>query len=230
MKVWTYAEIIEKVERDLDLEDESFVSPDELLDYCNEGIDQAEATIHKLHEDYFLTSSALDQVQSTSEYTLPSGIFANKIRSVIFNDGTSIYEIKRIRNMDKFLEIAASGNASNTGNSYTYFLKNPSAVGGVKLMLLPASRETSSTLITIWHIRNANRISSSTDVCDIPEFVSFVIQFMKYRVRQKEGVATQLDLADVEAERKRMIDTLAEMVPDDANEVEQDSSIYREHT
>ena len=54
MKYWAWSEIRSKIEQECDLEDEDFVRRDELLAYCNEAIDEAEAEIHSLYEDYFL--------------------------------------------------------------------------------------------------------------------------------------------------------------------------------
>jgi hypothetical protein len=71
MRYWTFAEIKAKVESDLGMEDEDFVSADEMLAYGNEAIDEAEAEIHTINEDYFLTMGPISLVSGTDSYDLP---------------------------------------------------------------------------------------------------------------------------------------------------------------
>ena len=52
-KYWTLGQIKAKVKRDLDIESEVFIQPDELIEYINDAIDEAESEIHSLYEDYF---------------------------------------------------------------------------------------------------------------------------------------------------------------------------------
>ena len=47
-KYWTWAQVKTKIMNDLDLNEETFIRPSELLEYCNEAIDEAEAEIHTL--------------------------------------------------------------------------------------------------------------------------------------------------------------------------------------
>ena len=227
MQYWTYQAIKEKVESDLDLKDESFITPEELMGYCNEAIDDAESEIHAIYEDYFLNSETLALTEGQSEYSLPSDIFANKIRAVIYSNGSINYPVKRIRDSRKFYTLALI-NQFGQADDYCYILKNPSAATGMKLVLYPASRETSSNNVTIWYIRNANRITSESDVCDIPEFVNFVIQFMKVRCYEKESHPNlAMAIGALEKQRKLMVDTLTEMVPDSDNTIEMDLSFYQ---
>jgi len=97
MKLWTYNEAKLKIERDLDLQEESFVTPEEMLAYFNDAIDEAESEIHNLFEDYFLTEATVTLAAGTDRYSLPSDIFANKIRMLWFSDGQLRYQVKRTR-------------------------------------------------------------------------------------------------------------------------------------
>lgn len=228
MIYWTYSQIKEKVERDLDVQDEMFIQDDELLGYINEGIDTCEAEIHTIYEDYFLTSANLSLVAGQSEYSLPSDIYANKIRSIIYQNGTDIFPIKRIRDWHKFERMALLKQYPPS-LEYSYLLKNPSASSGVKLVLVPAARTTDSTSVTIWYLRNANRLVNSSDSCDIPEFTSFVIQYAKCRIQEKEGHPNlTLSLQILESLRNQMKTTLRDMVPDQENQIEMDVSAYEE--
>lgn len=74
----------------------------------------------------------------------------------------------------------------------------------------------------IYYIRNANTLSASTDLIDIPEFYQFIVQFCKVECLKKELGNPRLPeedklLADMKIQ---MADTLAEMTPDEDNTVE----------
>lgn len=229
MRYWTYSEIKAKVKRDLDLgADETFVTTDEMLGYYNEAVDFAEAIIHTLYEDYFLASSTLSLVKGTSEYSLPTDIYANKIRSVIYSDGQKIYPIRRIKDWKRF-EQAAWNQTVTSPEDYVYILKNQSAASGVKLVLLPAAQETTSTKVTIWYLRNANRALDEGDLCDIPEFVAFVIAFMKVKILTKEqNPALAVAVEELKSIREQMESTLRDIVPDGDTELELDMRAYQE--
>lgn len=229
MELLTYADLRTKVEKDLDLETEDFIQSDEMIGYFNEAIDECEAEIHKLgmEDEYFLKKTALPLVQGQEEYDLPTDIYANKIRHVVYKNGTKIFTIKRCRK-DKFLKYA-DYQLSPPTDFYEYFIINPTAGEKPKIVLLPASRETSSTNVTIWHIRNANKLVGDDSVCDIQEFSSFIIKFVKWKVLQKEGHPGQ-DSAkqELEEQRQLMKETLENMVPDEDSEIPGDYSIYEE--
>lgn len=225
----TLAQIRSEIKRACDIEEEDFTSDTEILDYINEAIDEAESEIHNLCEDYFLTSASLALVSGTSSYSLPTDIYADKVRAIIYSNGSTVYPIKRIRDMGKFeklSEISAFGSAME----YQYVLQNASATAGVKVVFYPASRETSSSNATIWYIRNANALSADADKCDIPEAYRFVVQYVKVRIYEKEG-NPNLPFAEKRLMdfRKQMISTLANRVPDNDDTVLGDFSHYEEH-
>lgn len=228
----TYEEIAAKIMRECDLEDEVFIVPDELMGYYNDAVDEAEAEIHGIYEDYFLASKPLRLETGESLYSLPPDIYANKIRRVIYNNGADLlYEVQRIRDWKKFFQKAETDTFGQNELFYRYLLQNSSADEGVELVLVPKSRETSDANVLIWYIRNANRAVVATDKCDIPEFLNFIYAHMRCSIRRKEfnGEVPGQDLAELEKQRKLMIDTLTNMVPDDQTEVEQDLSHYNDH-
>lgn len=209
-----------------------------MVGYHNEAIDEAESEIHKLNEDYFFTSSSLTMTQGASDISLPSTIYASKIRGLVYQNGTDTYEVEQIRNVRLPSEIQFT-NSFNTSAPYRYFLKNDSATTGVKLSLSPAAR-VSGAYLTLYFIRNANRIPLIADgslaateatTIDIPEFINFIMQFVKVRVLEKEGGPRHGDaLMKLEQQRKQMIETLTEKIVDNDTEVIQDLSYYQEHS
>lgn len=225
----TYLQASTKVIQDLDLEDETFIQASELLGYFNEGIREAEAEILTIYEDYFLTNTTLALVNGTAIYNLPAGIYASKIRAIIYNNQSIIYEIKRIRTAKRFLERALIRYQDPT-DEYRYILLNNSVSAGVQIELSPASKETSSSNAVIWFIREVSEVALSTDVIDIPEFINFIYAFVKGKCKQKEnaGVMPADAAQEIEQQRGMMTSTLSNRVPDDDNEVTKDISFYQE--
>ena len=102
----TYADLKSYLEKELDLEDETFITADEMQSYFNEAVDMIEASIHNIYEDYFLTNSSLSILNGQAAYNLPSDIYAQKIRKVLYNDGGSYkYEIKRVKKLEETMFI-----------------------------------------------------------------------------------------------------------------------------
>lgn len=224
---WTGTMFKTKIENDLDLTEETFITDTELLGYMNEAIDEAEAEILSLNEDYFLTRAYLALVIGTEEYILPADIYANKIRRIIYKNGSQVYTIERIRDYHKFEEYSVEA-VYQSSTRYQYFPLND-AVGVPKLLFSPPAKETSSQNVRIWYLRNANRLTAFTDTCDIPEFANFIMQYVKVRCYEKEGhVNTSKAMEDLEQQRAQMQSTLANMVPDDDNTIEPDFSSYEE--
>jgi len=224
----TWAEIKTKVQQDLDIEDEVFVTDAELMSYCNEAIDEAEAEIHGLYEDYFLNKATITLVQGTSDYSLPSDIYAHKIRRLIYQNGGTIYTVDRLRDWKKFEEKAVTDYYSSSA-WYNYLIVNTTA-GDPKISLVPTAQE-SGAYLTLWYIRNANRMINDASVCDIPEFINFIYQYIKVRVYEKEmNPNAQAAVAILQAQRTLMQDTLGTMVPDADNTIEMDLSSYEEQS
>lgn len=221
-KTFTWLELKTKVENDLDLIDEKFITPAELLGYANEAIDEAEQEILTIYEDYFLTNEVLPLVAAQADYDLPVDIWAHKIRQVLYNDGTKKYPIRRIKQLEQVNEVTANE------STYRYLIVN-SLASGPKIRLFPASLETSANNVTIWFIRNAREITLDADLVDVPEAHKFILQHIKLRCYEKEGSQQQNKAQqDLERERKLLVDSLSAMVPDEDNYMQMDTSFYED--
>lgn len=228
-KFWTYAELEAKVLVDLDMQEEDFVSPAEMMSYANEAVDRAEQHVHTIYEDYLLDYANFSVVASTDEYPLPPTIYAHKIRRILFRNGSTVYTVKRMRDWKKF-EHFEQGHSTNTSTEYEYFLRN--SVPGSPTILFSSVPQAGGTC-RVWFLRQANRFVVSTDLLDIPESHNFVLAYMKYKCIYKEthGEMTaglQTAHAEVEKESQLLVDTLVAMVPDADNEIEADYSHYEE--
>lgn len=231
MRYWTWGEIKAKIEAECDLEDEDFVRSNELLSYANEAIDEAEAEIHGLYEDYFLTRKSVTVQTGDTLLDINAempDIYADKIRRIIFqgNNSSSTYTVPRLRDWKKF-EQKALTEANLTTDLYQYMLIN-STPGQPQIMWSPEINEAGTMII--WYLRNANRLSVDADICDIPEFVNFVIAFLKVKVMGKEGHPGYQDaVMELEKQRAQMTSSLQSRVPDADNDLEMDISYYEDH-
>ena len=237
MQYKTAAQIIARVQRETDTEDEAggdeFIRAAEWLDWINDGVDEAEAIIHKLgaEDEYFLKTGNISLVSGDNTYSLPTDIYANKIKRVIYVNGTTVITVKRMRGESRFedAQIIASG---GTGvQEYGYILTNTSAASGVIMNLYPTPGETVSNGLRVWYIRNANAVAATTDTVDLPEFYTFLYAFLKWKVESKANPGSPLaESAKIEylEQRKLMEETLTDMVPDEDNRIIPDLTFYKE--
>lgn len=231
MQYETNLTLIARVQDDLDLTGETLVNKSDILNFLNEGIDVAEGHILELNEDYFLTKTTLSLVQGTSEYSLPSSIYAQKIRGIVYSNGQDRYPVKRVRGRNLFT-ILKDIDQNGSADQYRYMLYNDTNTAGVKLALYPTSRETSSTVMTIWFLRNATKLTSTTvsQDCDIPECTYFLIAYAKMRCVEK---LNDRPLEQYRSEmlrlQERMVSVLTKQVPDNDDELIGDVEHYWEH-
>ena len=224
----TWAEIKARLNDNVDLENEIFIDADELLALGNEAVNEAEAEIHELYQDYFLATDEITLVSGTEAYSLPADIYANKIRGVVYNDGSDYHRVSRIKqSVDSFLEIEHSTD-NDSGTPEEYYLKNESAAAGSQIVFTP-SVNVSGAYIKLYYLRNANKFVNDASTCDIPEFVDFIVSYVQVGVMHKEG-NPNIEQEKIHLSRKRelMKETLAKMVPDLDDTLELDMSFYQD--
>lgn len=241
MKIWTFAEVNQKVRADLDMQEEDFVTPDEMVGYVNEAIHEAESEILKISEDYFLKSAPLTFVLGQDLYDLPADIYGQKIRGIIYSNGSIQYSIRRIRGMNKF-DVLTMIQQYGINDDYMYFLINATAGVQNKILIAPTSRDV-GPFATMWYIRSAGRIQTAAEVgidptdpntvgqlatkIDIPEFSTFIIDYTKCKCLSKDTDPRFPDQVTImESQRKMMIDSLTGQVPDDDDTIQPDLSFY----
>lgn len=210
----TWSTLRTEIKNDMNLNGEDFVSDAELLAWANDGIRRAEKIILGLYDKYFETSANLALVTGTSVYSLPSGIIANKITHIEYNDGSgNEYEIYYIKRKHELRYVDSNDNV------YRYRIKHDSG-SSPQIVLSPASRETSSTNVTIYFIREATALSSDSDTIDIPIADSYVKQFIKDEVRAKEigPMFAQDDSPKLRREEALLVEALSNMIPDDSRD------------
>lgn len=243
MKLWTFREVNQKVRADLDLQEETFITPDEMVGYVNEAIHEAESEILKLNEDYFLKSTPMTLVVGQAPYDLPTDIYGQKIRGIIYLNGTVQYPVRRIRGKNKFDTIVMI-NQYGPSDDYMYYLTNASPGLQNKLQLVPPARDAGA-LMTLWYIRSAQTVATAADesidptdpnttaqldtILDIPEFSTFIIDFVKCKCLAKDTDPRFDDQVKImESQRQMMVDSLTAQTPDDDDTVLPDMSFYQE--
>jgi len=220
----TLVQLRSRVQADLDLEDETFITDSDINAWINEAIKKAEAEVHTLYEDYFLSESTITLSAGTKLYDYPSDIYGNKIRKLIFQDGSgsSSHEVKRVRNLVN----ASDRDIYLTGSSHHLeWTPYNDATNGRKIRIFPESGRSGT--LRVWYIRNAKQLSSDTDVCDIDEFERYILQSTKTECYFKDGDPRAIQSKQLEEQLKQdMINTLSNMVPDNNDEIPMDLSFY----
>lgn len=229
MTYFTWASILSKLETDLILEDEQWITESELLSYTNDAIRDTEALVHTLYEDYFLDYQSVTFSAGQELVTLPTNIYAFKVRRFLFEKETQRYPIQRLKDWKKFEEKSVT-DYSDTSCRYEYFLINRSSSGDAAMLLSPPIRtEDAGQYGKLYFIRGAKQLATASDTCDIPEFINRVYAHVKYNVYAKEGHPLALKAKDdLDRETELMVGTLAAMVPDADNEIEPDFEYYEE--
>lgn len=234
-KVWTWAGVWALLEQQLDLENENIVDEEEMCGYANEAIDHCEGIINGINEEYFLKRSTITVVSGTDSYDIPTSMYANKIRSVIYYNGTDVYVIDRIPTLSKFIEYRLSRANSETADEVKmqYFLANHD-IGDPQIIFTPAPTGGS---IEVWHYRNANRlvfgsVTPGDLTIDLPECIQYIFDYCHERFAWKLAAGGARHQTAI----KRMADTEAKMViklkpaiVDGNEDIEMDMSVYEEH-
>lgn len=224
----TYANFRAKILRDCDLEQEQFITPSELIGLTNSAVDDAEAIIHGIYEDYFLKSTTITLVSGTSDYDLPTDIYGDKIRHVLFSNGSNTnYKVKRETNFLNTLNTQPT-------DALRYIIINNSAASK-KMRFFPTPTGDNVGTLTVYYLRSATRVDDTASqatidatILDIPEFQNYLYEHVKLGVAKKEklGQDLQVEAAALQAQKDLMIETLTSRIPDEDTEVQKDLSVY----
>lgn len=165
----TFGFLGDKIQRDLDLQDETFIQSDEFVGYGNEGLKEIFGEILGLHQNYFLTKWFVPAVPGSDLFILPPNIYANKVRGVIYQNGSIIYTMKQMREKQIFENIAYV-NQYGLSDEYRYLIRNDTP-GQPQMQIVPPIRLTDLAVfpptanpllpMVLYYIREHNRIPLS---------------------------------------------------------------------
>jgi len=161
-----YAFLANKVMEDLDLQDETFIQPDELVGYANEGLKECFGEILGFRQNYFLSKWFVPCVAGNDLFIMPPNIYANKVRGVIYQNGSIIYTMKQMREKQLFENIAYV-NQYGLSDEYRYLIRNDNP-GQPSMQIVPPVRIIDQAVfpplpnphltMIVYYIREHNRI------------------------------------------------------------------------
>lgn len=215
MRTWTLKEFKDKIELEHDLQEESFISSAEMINYINEGIDWAESIVISLYEDYYLDRT--EWLPIVDEDELPETIYANKLRKVeVARNNTSPVESYQIFKNNNLSESFVGYNIFHrAGDPPTIVFENiPDDINYYRLT----------------YTRNANRVTEDGDVIDLPEVaIYYAQQFVKRRCYQKERDPLSFASGEeIVAMTQALQDTLSNVVNDGSDQMQADYTFYSE--
>jgi hypothetical protein len=211
-----------KIQKDLDLEDEDFITDEELMGYGNDGLKDAHKIYVKNYETCLETEASLALVSGTSVYDLPTDIYANKITHIQYSDGSNKFTIRELKDKKQIPYVVDS-------DDYRYRIVNSTA-SGAQLKLYPAAQETSASNVTIHYIRTVKQIADDDDDVDLPEAAEYIIQHIKDSCRNKEAgtLYSAPPSPALEKQEMSLMEVLSDMTPDGDNVMPGDFSFYDE--
>ena len=235
MAYWTLAQLKTKIDRELDLENETIVQAEEFVGYVNDAVRDVVAELIKVgpKDRYYHKYADMSIVSGTSEYVLPIDIYASKITSLVYQD-QGVYPLKYIdgRHFYAQMQSVEKYDTSIRATGYTLFEFEPSI--GYRIKLVPTPRETTSTKYRMYYIRQAQELSltdNGSGLIDCPEeFIQFLVSFVKTKCLLKEigNPMLQQAMSEEDKHRKLMIQTLTDQVQDQDNLISLDMTHYQE--
>jgi hypothetical protein len=229
MQYLTWGQIKAEVQKDHGIEGDPDYDETELVNMANRAINRVESRILQLQQDYFLDKTEIAVTAGTSEYALPSDIYAYKIRRVFWKeDGFNTRKLYRATNIDDMEETSNYG-YYDYDKKLRYMVLND-ATTGPRITL---SYSNADATLIVYYTRNAarfNDVDGDSQVCDIPEFADAVIAYMKYLVEMKDKSptvgATKQDYIDIITE---LTSSLGQAVNDEDMMIEPDTEIFDDH-
>ena len=187
-ETWTLSDLINRVNKDLDLEAETFYRPALMTDAVNSAITDVEKIVINQFNDYLLAYQDYTIAADQELLTLPTDLYMFRIRGIYYkrsgfdtiqNTDDEIYKIRKI-SLEDIMNV-------NTRDSYKYRLFN-NASSGQEIQLYPPVRsdDAGTAKIRIFYIRHFARLSDLTDVLDVP-YPEYILDYVRRLVMIKEG-------------------------------------------
>lgn len=125
--------------------------------------------------------------------------------------------------VDAYTITITTGIAALTGNDVLRKV-------GTTIMIYPTPSETVDHTCKLYYLRDARKLVNTGDICDIPEFESFVIVYAKMRClfRDVKNPLLQDVKEEYAFEKQELIETLSKRQPNKDNVLRQDLSFYND--
>lgn len=233
MQYKTYGALKAEVQAETDTEAEDFVVEDEIMSYFQEAVDECAAHIYKVWPvacNYFEKLVKMDIAAAQQLLALPDDIYARAILRLVFNGNGKVFPITRMKNTGRF-EAIAEMSQNSTSDYYRYLFVNDAPDEETQIQIWPPSIDAGVNFIWLWYVRQPIQIVDDDSLIDIPEFYYYIKAYVKWKIYGKEGSPLLAEAKEERNEKRQlMLDTLAEMTPDEDNLIEGDYSAYEEAT
>lgn len=187
-ETWTLSDIINRVNKDLDLEAETFYKPALMTEAINSAITDVEKIVINQFNDYLLAYQDYNLSADQELLTLPTDLYMFRIRGIYYkrsgfdtitNSDDEIYKVRKI-SLEDIMSV-------NSRHEYKYRLFN-NASSGQEIQLYPPVRsdDAGNNKIRIFYIRHFARLSNLTDILDVP-YPEYILDYVRRLVMIKEG-------------------------------------------
>lgn len=223
MKLYTFDEINDRLRKETNTEQENELTEYLMMEIVNDAIDDAEAIIQDLHMDYFKTRANIAVTEGDTSLTVPTDIYGMRFKGIWFDDGTKAYKLTRITD-ELIPDVVAS-------DDYRYYLTNDLGTGW-KIHIYPDIRETSSTNFSMVYIRNAKRITETSDVIDIGECINYIKSHCRLSILRffPNPVLMSYETNNFAKQESRLVSVMQTLAEDgEDTEMMMDASLYLEH-
>lgn len=227
----TFGDLNTQLKKELDLEGEEFIAPDELMGYWNHAVAIAISHIATLglKDKYFLSRVNLNLVTGQEEIDLPPDLYLNKLKGIIYVNGAVFYEVEPLVDSGLFETYEYLKQFQGT-DDYQYIITH-TIPGQEKLVLVPKSRETLVGALKAWYTREPQRYTDDDDVCDMPEITyEFLHAYVKEQCYAKEShVNYEGAKADRQEKEQLMQSVLSGQIDNKkVSKSEMDLTVYQE--
>ena len=156
----TLSDLLADVRSRIDESAASFWTDAELKRWMNQRYRQIAMAVRDAHEDFFQTTTTVNLVNGTQEYTLPTDHVAIRRVEVSF-DGTNWYRARPIRQGEIPLQNQSTVLQGTTTDPRYY-------LAGLKIGIAPIPTAASTNGLKIWYIQDVTDLSADGDAPSLP--------------------------------------------------------------
>ena len=104
---FTFQKLYNRLDKDLDLENEVWIDDDLVIEYTNDAIEKAENLINGVYADYFLDRIDMSVTAGVDKYPLPVNMDGKRVRYMSIKDGDTTYKLNK-QALDRILDVSAN--------------------------------------------------------------------------------------------------------------------------
>ena len=176
----TLLEMKEKIKSDLEMREEQYLPDSDIVKLINDAVSDAHKHIVRVYEDYFLSFYTQPLAADQSIITLPTDIFADKIRAIIYRDGdigsaSITCEFSKVKSLRDAMNVRNI--ISNNSGAMRLWLLTDQSVSSRAIKLIPETGRAG--FVDMWYVRRPAIMVNDSDLCPIPEFADYVVQKAK---------------------------------------------------